>query len=68
MWITADDVHAHLLAAEAEEEETLGYAVDDDVECVGGRYRATEQAVGHTTRERQPRIVPREANEAVGTM
>ena len=48
MWITADDVHAHLLAAEAEEEETLGYAVDDDVERVGGRYRATEQAVGWT--------------------
>ena len=49
VWITADDVHAHLLAAEAEEEETFGYAVDDDVERVGGRYRATEQAVGHTT-------------------
>ena len=68
MWITADDVHAHLLAAEAEEEETLGYTVDDDVEGIGGSYGATEQAVGHTTRERQPRIVPREANKAVGTM
>ena len=49
MWITADDVHAHLLAAEAEEEETLGYAVDDDVERVGGSYRASEYTVGHTT-------------------
>ena len=45
--VTADDVHAHLFAAEAEEEETLGYAVDDDVERVGGSYRASEYTVGH---------------------
>ena len=47
MWITADDVHAHLLAAEAEEEETAGNAVDYDVEGIGGSYRALEYTVGH---------------------
>ena len=49
--VTADDVHAHLPAAEADEEKPLGNAVDDDVERVGGRYRALEQAFGYTTRK-----------------
>ena len=51
MGVATDDVHAHLLAAEAEKEETAGNAVDDDVERVGGRYRALEQAFGYTTRK-----------------
>lgn len=47
MWITTNDVHAYLLTAKAKEKETLGYTVDDDVEGIGGSYRATEYAVGH---------------------
>lgn len=47
MWITANDVHSHLLTAEAEEEETLGNAVDYDVEGIGGSYRPSEYTVGH---------------------
>lgn len=47
MWVATDDVHAYLLAAKAKEKETLGYAVDYDVEGVAGGYRASEYAVGH---------------------
>lgn len=64
--IAADDVHADLTAAEAEEEEAAGDTVDDDVERVGGRHRAAEEGVGDAAREGEPRVVPREAHEAVG--
>ena len=45
MGVATDDVHAHLLAAEAEEEETLGYAVDDDVERVDSCYRTMKHGI-----------------------
>ena len=58
MWITADDVHAHLLAAEAEEEETAGNAVDDDVERVVGGERTVKDGVGNRSRQGHPRVIP----------
>ena len=45
MWVATDDVHAHLLAAEAEEEETAGNAVDDDVERVDSCYRTMKHGI-----------------------
>ena len=56
--VTADDVHAHLPAAEAEEEKPLGNAVDDDVESVVGGERTVKDGVGNRSRQGHPRIIP----------
>ena len=45
MGVATDDIHAHLLAAEAEEEETAGNAVDNDVERVDNCYRTMKYGV-----------------------
>ncbi len=66
MWVTADDVEAYLTAAEAEEEEAAWDAVYDDVECVGGGYRATEQRIGNAAGDGQPRVAPRETLKRIG--
>ena len=58
MGVATDDVHAHLFAAEAEEEETLGYAVDNDVERVVGGERTVKDGVGNRSRQGHPRVIP----------
>ena len=54
MWVTADNIHLHGFAAEAKEEKSLGYSVNDDVERIGGGDGATEYGVGNVAIERKP--------------
>lgn len=42
MWVATADIDAHFAAAEAEEKEATGYAMDDDVEGIGGGDTATK--------------------------
>lgn len=56
--VTADDIHAHLPASEAEEEKPLGNAVDDDVERVGGGERAVEGGIDNRSGQGHPRVMP----------
>lgn len=56
--VTADDVHAHLPAAEAEEEESFWDSVDNDVEGVGGGERTVKDGVGNRSRQGHPRVIP----------
>ena len=58
MGIAADDVHAHLATAKAEEEEPAGTAVDDDIECVGNRHGTMDKGVGDGAGDGEPWIGP----------
>ena len=45
MRVTTNDIHSHLFTAEAEEEESAGNAVDNDIERVDGRYITVKEAI-----------------------
>ena len=45
MGVATDDVHAYLLAAEAEEEESFWDSVDNDIERVDSCYRTMKHGV-----------------------
>ena len=50
MRVATDDVHSDFSTSKAKEEETLGNAVDDDIEGISGCYRASEYAIGYAAR------------------
>ena len=56
MWVATADIDAHFAAAEAEEKEATGYAMDDDVEGIGGGDTATKRRVGDGACEACPWI------------
>ena len=58
MGIAADDVHAYLATAEAEEEKSAGNTVDNDIERVGNRYGTTDEGVGDGAGDGEPGIGP----------
>ena len=58
MRISANDIHAHLFAAEAEEEESFWDSVDNDVERVVGGERTVKDGVGNRSRQGHPRVIP----------
>ena len=58
MGIATDDIHAHLTTTKAEEEESAGNAVDDDIERVGNRHGTTDEGVGDGAGDGEPGIRP----------